>query len=286
MVNRTARRTAAPLALAALAALAAACDGRTAAEREGAAIAARNAEARGGLAAWRRVKSMALSGQLEAGRPRDPMKLAAAYQRPRPKGAARKALPPPAEAAAGAPVRLPFAMELQRPRRSRVEVRFQGQTAVQVYDGERGWKVRPFLGRREVEPFTAEELRVSAQQADLDGPLLDWAAKGSRVALVGKEPVDGRDAFVLEVTPRRGPARRVWVDAETYLDVKVDGTRRLDGQPRTVWTTFRDFRPVDGLLVPHQLETAVEGAPGSEKLTVERVALNPKLDAARFARPD
>lgn len=275
------------LAALALVAALAACDHRTPAERAAEPVAEKNAAARGGLAAWRRVKAMALAGTLEAGRPRDQLKLAQSYLRQarQTKADVRKAaLHPPGSDEK--PVQLPFTMELRRPRQSRLEIRYQGQTAVQVYDGSKGWKLRPWLGRREVEPFTDEELRQAAQQSDLDGPLLDYAAKGNRLELEGTEPVEGQEAYRLKVTSPDGQVRHVWVDAKSYLDVRVDGTRRLDGKPRVLWTTFRDFRSVDGLMVPYVLETSVEGVKGAEKIVVERVAINPPERDARFARPD
>jgi hypothetical protein len=264
------------------------CHWKSATERAAEPIVARNAEARGGLDAWRKVKTLSLSGKLDAGTPRDPVKLARAFQRSNTqvKADLRRALAQGAGGGDASPVRLPFAMELKRPRRSRVEIRFQGQTAVQVYDGTAGWKLRPFLGRREVEPFTAEELRVAAQQADLDGPLVDHEAKGSRVALLGTEPVDGRDTYKLEVTSGKGEVRHVWVDAKTSLDVMVDGTRRMDGKPRLVRTRLRDYRAVDGVLIPFELETSVEGVRGSERIVVERAMVNAPVDDRRFAKPD
>jgi hypothetical protein len=264
------------------------CHWRSAEERAAEPIAARNADARGGLDAWRKVKTLSLSGKLDAGTPRDPVKLARAFQRSssQVKADLRRALAQGAGGDEARPVRLPFVMELKRPRKSRVELRFQGQTAVQVYDGTTGWKLRPFLGRREVEPFTAEELRVAAQQADLDGPLVDHEAKGSRVALLGTEQVDGRDAYKLEVTSGKGEVRHVWVDAKSALDVMVDGTRRMDGKPRLVRTRLRDYRAVDGVLIPFELETSVEGVRGSERIVVERAVVNAPLDDRRFAKPD
>jgi hypothetical protein len=43
------------------------------------------------------------------------------------------------------------------------------------------------LNRRVIEPYTADEMKVSSAQADLDGPLLDYVAKGTRIELVGME---------------------------------------------------------------------------------------------------
>jgi cytochrome oxidase Cu insertion factor (SCO1/SenC/PrrC family) len=248
-------------------------------------IARRNAAARGGLAAWRAVKTMTLSGKLDAGARRDPVKLAMAYQARNFPGAGKHRPIGLGMAAAEKPVQLPFTMDLARPNRSRIEVQFQGQTAVQVYDGKEGWKLRPFLGRLDVEPYTDEELRTAAMQDQLDGILIDYAAKGSRLQLVKTEKVDGRDADQIKVTLANGTIRNVWVDRQSGLEVKIDGTRTLDGRPHTVWTLFRDYRSVDGRMISHRLETVVDGVSGSETIAIDRVIINPPLAEARFARP-
>jgi protein SCO1/2 len=264
------------------------------ARRAGKVIATRNGEARGGREAWRKVKTMSMSGKLDAGVRRDPVKLAMAYEKQQQVGAlgaklkpaARHALAVGASPTVEQPVQLPFEMELARPRKSRLEIEFQGQTAVQVYDGKQGWKLRPFLGRREVEPYSADELHLASQQAELDGPLIDYSSKGNSVDFVGSEKVDGKDAYKLAVLTDDGTLRHIWVDKATYLEVKVEGTRRLDGKPRPVYTYYRDYRKVDGLMIPFLLETVVDGVAGSERIVVDKVTINPPIADARFTRPD
>lgn len=259
---------------------------REPAERAADSILEKNAEARGGLEAWKRVQALRMTGQLEAGAVRDPLKQAQAVLRTRmeSKAEARRA-----QVHASEPrkqVKLPFVMELKRPRLSRLELEFQGQTAVQVFDGTHGWKVRPFLGRHEVEPFSEDELKLAAQQSELDGLLMDHAAKGSTITLAGSEQVNGREAFKLLVTTAPGQSRTVLVDASTFLELRIDGTRRLDGKLHAVHTFLRDYKSVDGLMIPHTLETTVDGVAGSETIFVERVALNPEVADARFDRPE
>jgi len=256
------------------------------AEKAAAPLVEKNVAARGGLKAWKAVKAMSFSGNLDAGKRRDPVKLAMNYlkQRTQTKGEMRRAVVAGAAAEPEKQIQLPFLMELARPRKMRVEIKFQGETAVQVYDGKSGWKLRPFLGRHEVEPFTAEELRIASQQSELDGPLIDASSKGTRVELEGTEQVDGRDAYKLKLTTGKD-VRRVWVDKETFLDVKVDSTRRIDGKQRQVWTYLRDYKPVNGVMVPHSMETTIEGVPGSEKIVIDRVVVNPDLDDDRFKKP-
>ena len=245
--------------------------------------------ARGGVKAWHAVQTLAVSGKLDAGTGDSVTRSITMAQQ----GAgvsARRAERAAAEATAkeGAQqqVQLPFRLEMKRPRKSRLEIDFAGKTAVQVYDGQQGWKLRPYLNRDDVEPFTAEEAKSEAAKADLEPPLVDYGAKGSQVALEGVEPVDGHDAYKLKLTLRNGDAQHIWIDSKSFLDVKVEGLpRRMDGKMRAVWINQRDFRSVHGVMVPYLYETANEGNPRTHKMVVEAVEVNRTLDDARFAKP-
>jgi hypothetical protein len=163
---------------------------------------------------------------------------------------------------------------------------FAGKTAVQVYDGKSGWKLRPYLNRNDVEPFTEEELKASVGGWEIDGPLLGAVAKGTKVELEGVEPVEGKEAYRLKLTSSTGGAQHVWIDAKSFLDVKVEGApRRMDGKMRTVWVYQRDFRAEQGVMVPHVLETAVDGYRDTHKIVIEKVAVNPALNDTLFAKP-
>lgn len=217
-------------------------------------IVERNVAARGGLQAWRGVSTLVLSGQMEAGGKKN--------------------------------TELPFVMEMKRPHKSRLEIRFQDQTAIQVYDGTQGWKVRPFLGRNEVEPFTPDEASQAANWAELDGPLVDYASKGTRIALEGTEAVEGHPAYKLKLTLKDGVVRHVWIDAGNFLERKIDGDpHRLDGKMRNVAIFYRDYRSENGLKIPHVLETVIDGGKLPHKMTIQRVTVNQPLADTQFGKP-
>jgi len=217
-------------------------------------IVAKNVEARGGLEAWRAVSTLTISGQLEAGGKKNSD--------------------------------LPFEMKMKRPHKSRLEVRFQDQTAVQVYDGTQGWKVRPFLGRDEVEPFTPVEAKAAAGWEELDGLLVDYDRKGTRVELQGPESVEGHNAYKLKLTLKNGEERHVWVDAASFLELKVDGEpRKMDGKLRNVAVYYRDYKNENGLKVPHVFETVVEGVKLPHKMQIQRVTVNQPMEDMIFAKP-
>ena len=237
----------------------------------------RNIAARGGLAAWRAVQSLSWSGKMDAGGNNQPyLNLKIPGMPP----------PPPPSKQPAEQVQLPFVLEMKRPRKSRLEIEFNGQTAVQVYDGTQGWKVRPFLNRHEVEPFTPAELEAAGTQSDLDGALVDYTAKGTKVELAGVEQVEGKDAYKLKLTLKDGHIVHEWIDAQSFLDLKIEGTpRKLDGKPHAVSIFMRDYRTVNGLQIPHLLETVVQGLQRTEKIQIEKVVVNPQLDESRFTKP-
>jgi hypothetical protein len=253
-------------------------------------IVSKNVAARGGLQAWRSVHAMKWEGKLGAG------------------GNQRSHIPAPAPGKKGAKlptdprptdeVQLPFVMVMERPRKMRFEIQFKGQTAFQTYDGVNGWKVRPYLNRVEVEPFTPDELKASSLQSELDGPLVDYVAKGTHIALEGTEKVEGRDAYKLKLTMKDGHSIHEWIDTQTFLEAKIEGQpRRFDGIEHPVEVYLSDYRPVNGLQIPFVLETKVlpvthaASSAGSsvipvEKIVLDRVELNPRLDTSLFAKPD
>jgi outer membrane lipoprotein-sorting protein len=226
----------------------------SAADLSAAQIAERNAAARGGLAAWRAVQSISMSGDMDAGGKTD--------------------------------VKLPYTMLLKRPHMSRLELRFGNQTSVQTFDGKQGWKYRPYLGRNEAEPLTAAELQSEQASDELDGPLMDAERKGTRVEVAAVDKIEGKDAYRLKLTKAGGASRNLWVDASSFLEVKIDGEpRKLDGRMHKVAVFFRDYKTVNGLNIPHTLETVVEGVKQTRKIMVKSVVVNPKLDDALFGKP-
>ena len=110
-------------------------------------IVARNATARGGVEAWRQIRTMAWSGRVES---------------------------------ANAPGRhSTFLLEQQRPGSSRFEVVAQGQKFIRAFDGAEGWKLHPNgAGKPELESYSADELAFSRGAQVIDGPLMAYAGTG------------------------------------------------------------------------------------------------------------
>jgi len=256
-------------------------------------IVEKNVAARGGLEAWRAVQTLSYEGHLStAADPRVARRIPASgpkrsHPLQRPQLVPQRPVRPLAV--------VPFLIEFARPRKQRIELQFKGQTSVQVFDGAGGWRLRPFLYPREVEPLTQEEIDAASQQADLDGPLVDYAAKGTNIELDGIEKVEGRDTYKIKLTLHSGKNLHVWIDSQTFLETKIEGApRRLNGVYHPVEIYYRDYRSVDGLQIPFLLETRVQpvtDAPGFrgtpfpvQRMVIDKAVVNPKLDPSFFSK--
>lgn len=249
----------------------------------------RNIAARGGLAAWRAVKTLSFAGTMDAGSTLpNPAKYAEDARHP---AAPRRRLrPDPAKLAADAeapkPITLPFLMDLKRPRMTRVELKFKDQTSVQVYDGKNGWKLRPYIGRHQVEPFTPRELAIAAGEQDLDGPLVDYVAKGTKVDKAGIEQVDGHEAYKLRLKLKSGQMRTLWIDAQTFLDLQYASSNPKGRKEQQIATVMSDYRTVQGLQIPFRLENHVGGVATPQRLLIEQVSVNAALADHLFVKPE
>ena len=173
--------------------------------------------------------------------------------------------------------------ELARPGRIRTEFEFQGTTGVYVWNGKSGWQVSPLDGQFGVQPLSPEAAALSAEQADFEGPLVDWKRKGHKVELLGRAELPGGAADELKVTLKSGVVRHVWVDAKTSLVVKTASTRKIKGHETTFEVVYGDYRETSGVRFARSIEIAVRGRPQRLRIVVDTVEVNPTIEDSRFS---
>jgi hypothetical protein len=138
-----------------------------------------------------------------------------------------------------------------------------------------------------MQPYSDEELKFARGAQAIEGPLMDYAARGGVITLGGTGEAEGRRAYILDVRLPSGGLHRVWVDAETFLEIRNDREVRTgSGPPATVVVLYRDYRPFEGLKIPVIIEAASAVGGPTNRLVIERVALNPDLGDAMFAKPN
>lgn len=225
-------------------------------------IVARNVEARGGLDKWRSIRTMIWTGQLESD-------------------------------TAPAPT-IAFTLEQKRPNKTRFEITGVGARTMRIFDGIHGYKVRARReGGPDIQPYSIEEIRFARDSQAIDGPLIDYAAKGSRVALVGLERLGDQPAYHLQVTYTSGEHQDVWLDAHTFLELRADrpaySTAASGGAiavpAGSVPVFYREFKEFDGIMLPTVIEIGGSDKRTPDRMLIERVLINASIEDRIFERP-
>lgn len=214
-------------------------------------VLAKNFEAKGGLARMKAVQSVRLTGKMTLG--------------------------PGLEA--------PIVLEMKRPKSMRIDISIQGLTITQAYDGTVGWMLNPMSGRKDPEPLPSEQMKIAEEQADMDGPLIDYKEKGNTVELLGKEDADGTPCYKVRATLKSGDTRTFFIDAENYLEVKVVGKTTIRGTETESETLLGDWKEVGGMMMAHSIDVGQKGAPMRQKMTIDKVEIDVPIEQARFTMP-
>jgi hypothetical protein len=182
-------------------------------------------------------------------------------------------------------IELAYLQTKERPGELRTEATLQGMTQVEAYDGKEGWKISPFQGRKDPEKMSADDLKPLMEDAEIDGPLVDWKAKGSTVDNLGTEEVDGTLAHKLKVVRKNGDVSFVYLDPDHFLEIRVLTGRVKHGAYEEVETDLGDYEKTAGVFVPTSIESGRKGDPDKQKILIDKVEANVPVDEATFHFP-
>ena len=169
----------------------------------------------------------------------------------------------------------------------RIDASVQGLTLIQAYDGKTAWKVNPFQGRKDPEQMNADEARALADEASIDGALLAATAKGSKVDYLGREDIDGTDAYKLRVTQSDGDEFTYYLDPDTYLEIKMLERRTVRGSEQETEYEIGDYDQVAGVYFPFSIAQGQKNSRDSDKqvTTIDKGEANVEIAPGTFDMP-
>lgn len=181
----------------------------------------------------------------------------------------------------------PFVVEFKRPGKYRTALELLGKKVLRTFDGKStGWTVNQFAGDTEPRAMTPDEVKNISEEADFDGPFIDYKAKGNQVELIGKEKVEEKDAWRLKITMKSGGVRFYLMDASTFLPLKWEGQGKdRDGNETVIESYYHDYRDTNGFKFAWEILSNDSGRTWAQKIVVEKIEINPSLDDAGFAKP-
>lgn len=177
---------------------------------------------------------------------------------------------------------IPMEMKMKKPNKFRMEMDMMGQKMIQVYNGEKGWVVAPWISS-EPQELTGAELEQAMAQADIDGELYNYEKKGHQLELIGKEMVDGTEMYNLKLTDKNDGVKNYYIDAETYLIKQVKAKAVSMGQEMNVTQKLEDYKDFDGIKLATKI---VSSTPmGDAEILMEEIKLDPAIEDSIFEKP-
>ncbi len=171
-----------------------------------------------------------------------------------------------------------------RPNKMRMEGDMMGQQFVQASDGEKHWWIMPFMGIMSAAEIPGEQAKPIENQADFEGPFIDYKKKGHKIELIGKEDVEGTEAYKLHVTYKNGFETDVFLDAEHYLEIKAVAKISAQGMEIEQTTYFSDYKEVDGFVYAASFKQV---NPQMEiQFTINEIKINEEIDPSLFSMPE
>jgi hypothetical protein len=162
----------------------------------------------------------------------------------------------------------------------RQDIGVMGMTGYQIITPTAGWNYMPFQGQTKPEPVTAEALKESVDQLDPQGSLVNYKVKGHAVEYLGKEDIEGTEAYKLRVTQKSGKIETIFIDPSSYYAIRVVSKQKADGQEIEVATNLSNYTKLpEGIVVPMSI-----GLPFGE-VKVTRIEVNKPVDENVF-KPD
>ncbi|HLY17108.1 MAG TPA: hypothetical protein VKR61_07775 [Bryobacteraceae bacterium] len=161
-----------------------------------------------------------------------------------------------------------------------------GMTGMMAYDGNAGWRIMPFGGRKDPELLGDDDLRGLKEEADFYGHLVDYKEKGNTVEYLGHDTVDGDDAYRLKVTLKNGDIIYYYLDPETFLEIRTETQQFIHGSVRESFSEMGSYKLVNGVYFPFAMESGSPRNPGeTAKITIDKIEANAPIDPAEFKMP-
>ncbi len=180
---------------------------------------------------------------------------------------------------------IPTVMYQERPKKMRMEAEIpDGTKFIQAYDGKEGWAIMPWTGSQDPQAMTEEQQKALEQMGDIEGDLYNWKKKGYDVTLEGTEKLDGADVYKIKLVKPSGDEYVFYLDKNKHIILKEDAKVNVQGTKVETNIYFSDFRPVDGMTMPFNIQTKKDGQLFSQFI-IEDIEVNQDIDDSLFEKP-
>jgi len=202
----------------------------------------KNIEANGGMENWKKVKSVKMSGSINA---------------------------------QGQEIQI--TRTVVQDKASRMDMTIAGMANYQIITDKEGWAYFPIGGQTKPEAMTADDVKQSADELDVQGPLVNYKEKGNTVTLIGKDDIEGTECYKLKVTFKSGKEATLCIDASSYYLIRETAKIKANGKETEQTMNFSNYKKLpEGVTMPMTMSMDMG------EMTFKSIEINPTIDESIF----
>lgn len=184
---------------------------------------------------------------------------------------------------------------------SRTEFEMGSTNGFTLITDKEAWRFIP-MRSQSPEKLSPEETAGMQTELDIEGPLVDYAAKGNKAELLGKDTLDGNPNFKIKLTTGAGKEITFWIDAQTYLLTQTsqkgagifgggrrngDNNNNASKAPGDLITIYKDYSPVNGIQFAHTIDIKMSNNNGRAggSTTFDKIEINGPVDP-KYYKPE
>lgn len=174
-------------------------------------------------------------------------------------------------------VTIPFTMQSINNKANRMDAEFQGMKIVEIVTPQAGWSMNALQGQSTLQPMSQEDLKTKVDNLDIQDQLIDYAQKGHKVEMLGKDEADGNEYFKVKLTTKAGNDKIHFIDTKTYLLYKVESVMNVNGQEVKGEVKYLDYQTLE-----NGIKMAFKQEVGQMMMVSKKITVNPVIDESLF----
>lgn len=181
---------------------------------------------------------------------------------------------------------IPYTQYVKRPGKWMIEIFVQSAKIVQAYDGSKGWMINPMTGSKKPAETDDETTKIFINNSLIGGKLYNIDEMGFKVELAGKEDLNGKEVYKVNVTDKDGVVTVFYIDADTYLITKSNSKITRMGNEFTTEIFYSNYKKVNDLMFAYLLDQKVTGSQiENQTVNIDKIEIDSDISDDIFKMP-
>lgn len=173
-------------------------------------------------------------------------------------------------------VEIPIIITVLQGKGYKSETTTGGMTSYYIITEKAAWNYNP-RNQQKAQAVPAETVKQIQDLLDIQGPLIDYQAKGNKVILYGTDDVEGTECYKLKVIMASGKEQTYFIDAASYYLVRISEKIKANGKESVLNTTYGDYQKLpEGIIYPMSYDN------GFSTVNIKKIEFNIPVDEKIF----